>query len=559
MPARAELQRAYRRLICGLAVFEVTHALSLVGTGLWLLPGLNPERSVAERAAYIASHVTWWRLGWLPWQLSAVSDVWVAVALIGWTRALGDERAQRWAWSGAGFLLVAIVPEQYAEVSLMLSFPSATSALWLEQLLQYMWLLGTWTNTGYTLMIGCWLLALRSLAKRAPAEPSTGVAVGSLRAGVWPPWAEALLLSLFLASSFTNHVAWNPQAGVERVGAFQLTSLLNGLGFAGLLLLGAALAMHAGELQARETRQGPDAQRPRWPVARAHLGAWLARLAGSPGLRDLARVLQSWLPFPKLRSDVGDVLYLNWLVSADRLEASLDERLRVRRFGNRAVLSILVYRHGHFGPRMLGPLRKLLPSPIQCNVRAYLEAPVSNVAFLANAIDHWSYFCGARLLCDGLPAHLLESAHFDSTGGTIDVALTPGQAFALHLRARAETTTDITLPASFLEHFADFKAAIAYLVPQNAALSALHTTGQWCASHIVVGAQLDGARPCRLVAPLELGPPFAEIVEQAEPFVFLLQGVQFDVLGETHPLDIRELEATAAGAASRVSRRSATT
>jgi len=93
-----------------------------------------------------------------------------------------------------------------------------------------MWLLGSWTNTGYTLMTGCWLLALRSLTKRAPAErapaePSAGVAAGPIGAGVWPPWAEASLLSLFLASSFTNHLAWSPQAGGERVGAFQLTSL----------------------------------------------------------------------------------------------------------------------------------------------------------------------------------------------------------------------------------------------------------------------------------------------------------------------------------------------
>lgn len=529
MPGRAELQRAYRRLICGLAVFEVTHGLSLVGTGLWLVPGLSPELSVAERAAYIASHVSWWRLGWLLWQLCAASDAWVTVALIGWTRAVGNERAQRWAWCGAGFLLVAIVPEQYSEASLMLSFPSATGALWLEQLMQYMWLLGTWTNTGYTLMTGCWLLALRSLAE-CP------------RRGVWPRWAEALLLSLFLASSFTNHLAWDPRASIERVGAFQLTSLLNGLGFAGLLLLGAALAMRAGELQARETRPGPDPQRPRWPTGPARLGAWLAQLAGSPGLRDLARVLQSWLPFPQLRSDVGDVLYLNWLLSADLLEARLDQRLRLQRFGDHAVLSILVYRHGHFGPRFLGPLRKLLPSPIQCNVRAYLEAPASNVAFLANAIDHAAYFCGARLLCDGLPVHLLKSAHFDATGDTIDVALTPGQAVALHLRAQAATTTDRTLPASFSEHFADFQTAIAYLVPQNAALSALITTGQWCASHIVVKAPLDGASPCRLIAPPELGPPFAEIVDHAEPFVFLLQGVQFQVLGETLALDFPELD-----------------
>jgi hypothetical protein len=181
---RAELQRAYRRWIGGLAFFEVTHLLALVGTGLWLLPGLDPGHSAAERAAYIASHLNWWRLGWLPWQLSAASDVWVAGALIGWTRALGAERSRRWAWFGAGFLLLAIVPEQYSEASLVLSFPSATAALWHEQLTQYMWLLGTWANTGYTLMTGCWLLALRSL--ETPAEPLAGAVSERIPLGSGP-------------------------------------------------------------------------------------------------------------------------------------------------------------------------------------------------------------------------------------------------------------------------------------------------------------------------------------------------------------------------------------
>jgi hypothetical protein len=434
MPApRAELQRAYRRLIGGLAFFELSHLLGLISASLWLLPGLSPTLPSAERASYIVSNLIWWRLGWLPWQLSAVSDVWVAAALIGWTRALGAPRARRWAWCGAGGLLLAIVPEQCSEAALVASFPSASGRLWSELLTRYMWLLGTWANSGYTLMTGCWLLALRSLAN---GEPSALRASGRapIPAGVWPRWAEATLLSLFLASSLTNHLAWSPRTAAEHAGAFQLTSLFNALAFPGLLLLGVAIAMRAGDWQARELQ--PEALRPRWHREGSRFGTWLSALAGSPGLRDLVRSVQSRLPFPRLRSDVGNVLYLNWLVPADLIEARLFAGLRVRRFGDATLLSILVFRHGHFGPALLGPLRRLLPSPIQCNARAYLEAPGQHVTFLANSIDHLAYFLGSRLLCDGLPVHYPASARLERSGSRLSVALAAGHGSALALRAQ---------------------------------------------------------------------------------------------------------------------------
>ena len=52
---------------------------------------------------------------------------------------------------------------------------------------------------------------------------------------------------------------------------------------------------------------------------------------------------------------------------------------------------------------------------------------------------------------------------------------------------------------------------------------------------IVVDAPLEQARPCRLVAPLELGAPLAQLVEHAKPFAFCLRGVRFGVLGEVYP------------------------
>src|SRR5262245_38792209 len=102
---RAEV-RAYRRLIAGLALFEVTHALGLVAMVTLLLPGLDPALDAETRAAHVGTNALRWRLGWLPWQLSAASNVWITASLIGWARALEAPRPMRWAAASALCLLL---------------------------------------------------------------------------------------------------------------------------------------------------------------------------------------------------------------------------------------------------------------------------------------------------------------------------------------------------------------------------------------------------------------------------------------------------------------------
>src|SRR4051794_38515336 len=60
------------------------HALGMVAMAVVLLPGMPGGGTLAdgERIAYIAGHPWLWRLGWLPWQLTAVSDLLLALALL---------------------------------------------------------------------------------------------------------------------------------------------------------------------------------------------------------------------------------------------------------------------------------------------------------------------------------------------------------------------------------------------------------------------------------------------------------------------------------------------
>ena len=73
-----------RFLMAALAFTFVCHGLAMLGMVLLLLPGMpgGGVDDVAARAAYVAGHPWRWRLGWLGWQLTALSDVLLGVALV---------------------------------------------------------------------------------------------------------------------------------------------------------------------------------------------------------------------------------------------------------------------------------------------------------------------------------------------------------------------------------------------------------------------------------------------------------------------------------------------
>jgi len=73
-----------RLLVAALAFTVLCHGAAMLGMVLFLLPGM-PGGGVADvmaRAAYVADHPWRWRLGWLGWQLTALSDLLLGVALV---------------------------------------------------------------------------------------------------------------------------------------------------------------------------------------------------------------------------------------------------------------------------------------------------------------------------------------------------------------------------------------------------------------------------------------------------------------------------------------------
>src|SRR5262245_32366914 len=106
--------RAARFLEQTLLCTFLIHAAAMLSMAVLLMPGIpgGTAPDEATRVRYIAEHPWLWRLGWLPWHLSAFIDLVTGVALV----------CTRWMprWPAVLTLLVtvaAVLPEQTGELS----------------------------------------------------------------------------------------------------------------------------------------------------------------------------------------------------------------------------------------------------------------------------------------------------------------------------------------------------------------------------------------------------------------------------------------------------------
>ncbi len=155
--------------------------------------------------------------------------------------------------------------------------------------------------------------------------------------------------------------AWRPPPVV--VGA------ANGVGFPLLLIWLIAVTERVLRLPRPDESHGRMAP---WRCPRAGL---LGRAIDAISNSRFLRALCEWLPLVALNSDITDVIYVNYLVDAQQLLPLVPSGLELQRLGpggRWALFTLLTYRHGHFGPGLLGPLRQLLPSPVQSNWRIYV-------------------------------------------------------------------------------------------------------------------------------------------------------------------------------------------
>jgi hypothetical protein len=469
--------RAARLLERALLVTLLAHAVAMLALAALLLPGLPGGGDPASRVAYVAAHPWRWRLGWLPWHLTAISDLALAAALL-----LTD-----WIGRAPAILVLlatlgAVLVEQPAQLAWSLSGPRlAGAAMRGGDLAPYLRF-----ESGAYLQVAAWAAAIYTIV-------ACGWTWCFVRAGVWRrplTWLSGLAWGVLFGASVGPLLP----AGYRPAPA--LIAAGNAVGFVGLLAwLGAVseLTLRRSRPDERHGRMAPWVH-PRQDAA----GRLLNALAGSR----LARAVGERMPLPAFVSDITNVFYANYLVEADRLAPLVPWGLELQRLGRDgayALFTHLTYQHGHFGPRLLGPLRRFMPSPVQSNWRIYVRDPqtkLSGIYFVTTAISQTVPGLAARLMSEGIPMHCLRQGEVHADGaGAFRVSLDPGAGSGPDLAMDLRGVASPALAPPWSDCFESFAAMLAYCVPQDRAMSSQPWYGRITRQEIELGIPLEACEP----------------------------------------------------------------
>lgn len=253
--------------------------------------------------------------------------------------------------------------------------------------------------------------------------------------------------------------------------------------------------------------------------------------------RVLGAILEP-LPELEMRSDITDVVYVSYVVPAERLLPLVPPGLELQRLGpdgRYALFSFLTYRHGHFGFALLGPLRRLMPSPVQTNWRIHVRDPrtrYEGITFLTNAIDDTTMALGARLISEGMPMHVLSRARIEREGsGRMHVVLDPGRGSAPDAELTLAPCATPKTSAAFDACWPTFRAFLAYAVPQNRAMSSQPRKHRVSRQEIHIPIALDACEPLEGTV---VSRAAAEIAGDAPAICFRVPAVAFRFKHEAH-------------------------
>jgi hypothetical protein len=268
------------------------------------------------------------------------------------------------------------------------------------------------------------------------------------------------------------------------------------------------------------------------------LGRFVELTANSQSLAQLRRALTSRLPFLKLSSDVKSVVYLTWLVPVHLCEDLVPAGVRLWQRDGLTPFTVLTYQHTHFGPSILGSLRRLLPSPLQSNWRLYLEhAPegassVRTVLFLKNIMNSVVYSLGTRVFSDALPTHLAAKFVHRREGDHFSSEIVPGTGSSPALVCDIRCSCSQSLGPRFASMFGSWQSAVEFLTCQEAAVSRVENPNCLAFAEIHLPIDLSQVLPAE---PLDVPPecsmlPMLQPVEG--PLCFVVPNVPFRALSE---------------------------
>lgn len=501
-PSEVGLERA---LLFNFAI----HALALLGMVALLLPTLPGGSAVddAARIVAIAQHPWRFRLGWLPWQLCAAADLWLAIAMV---------RARFLPRSGSVpvllLTLAAVVPDQYAQllwVTRGVELAQSDSGEYLAFEASLFPLTAGWGAFFYTLAALGWTYCFA-------------------RAGTWSralTWLSVPLWSCMLTAVVSPLLPMSVRPSPRTI------STLNGAGFS---MLQVWLALVIECVLERQRPYQAFGRLARWRHPRSGL---VPRLLDLLCNSRLARAVVGVLPSVRMQSDITDVIYVNYLLDAERVAALLPPELELQRLGpggRYALFTFLTFQHHDFGFTWLGKLRRFFPSPVQSNWRVHVTAPHTEqrgIYFVTNAVSHIVPALGARLLTEGMAMHLFHAARIErSAAGALHVSLEPGTGTAPDaVLELAPCAAWPTWQGNWAECWPNYRDFLTYCVPQDRALAPVPARPYTSRQEIVLGIPLDDCAP--LIGSVSSHAARA-IAGDAVPLCFHVPAVTFRFEGE---------------------------
>jgi hypothetical protein len=502
------------RFLEGALLFTfVAHLLGMLSM-LFLLPGLpgGPNALLNARSLYVAQHPWIWRLGWFPWQLTALSDLLLSLALwrTTWIKKfpaacalvatisgiIPDQVGQAlWISHGARLAQNAVASGDFTAYA---NFEASTFRL-----------IAVFGTIGYLLGALAWTWCFAS-------------------AGTWSrrlSWLSWPLWSFFALATVCIYLpeSWQPAPMFVSVG--------NALAF---VLLMFWFVLVAERVWARSRPQTATGRYAHWRHPNRSI---FGKLCDSIANSHLLRAFGERLAVFSLLSDATDVVYINFLVEASRLLPLVPRGLELQRLGPQndyALFTCLTYRHGHLGPSSLGPFRRLLPSPIQSNWRIYVNLPnrCDGIYFVSTCINSTPHALTARLLAEGLPMHVSQVAKLGrAADDSISINLDPGAGTGPDLRATLKPSADKTLPTQWQACFTDYANFLSYCVPQDRALSCQLFYNRLTRQEISLGIPLES---CISLTGQVSSKTLERLVGKVEPVCFLVPRVKFHLSAEIY-------------------------
>jgi hypothetical protein len=373
----------------------------------------------------------------------------------------------------------------------------------------------------YLAFEGTWFPRTASWAACLYTAAAIAWSVAFARAGAWARWL-----------TWVSVAAWSTFAVVSASmllpPSARLPPVVVSAGNAVAFLLFQAWLLGVLEHVLRRSR--PSTPHGRWAAWRSP-DPRLGPLLDVVGNTRAGRALLERAPSIALLSDIRDVVYVNYLLPAERLEALVPEGLELQRVGpggRLAVFTHLTFQHGNFGPRRLGGLRRLAPSPVQSNWRVHVRDPrrgTTGISFVTIAMASTPIALLARLGSEGMPMHVPGAASLTRDGdGTLHVRIDPGSGSAPDLEATFTPVAELPWTPPWSEVWPSFRDMLGYVVPQDRTLSTQPWHG-WLTRHeIELNIPLDACEP---LAGTVRSRAAEAIVGDAQPVCFRVPQVTF--------------------------------